>query len=288
MKIVLMTDSCCDLPYSYVKENNIIVLPLTVNLQGENREDDLGRSLTYKDFYNAVRSGEMPTTSQVNEYTYEENFKRYADTETSIIYIGFSSALSGSVNSARLALKEIQQQNLDFDITIIDSKSASLGQGLLVYYACEFIKQGKDKEFVVNWIETNKLKINHWFTVEDLNHLYRGGRVSKTAATLGSLLSIKPILQVDVEGRLIPVSKVKGRKKSLRELLDRVKKNIVNPQAQVVFISHGDCEEDIEELKKQLLEEVGVKDVVVNCIGPVVGTHAGPGTVAVFFQGEKR
>ncbi len=283
-----MTDSCCDLPYSYVEENNIVVLSLTVHLKGEEIKDDLGKSLEYKAFYNIVRQGEMPTTSQVNEYEFENIFKEYANEETNIIYIGFSSVLSGCVNSAYLACKEVLEQHPNWDITVIDSKSASLGQGLLVYYACELLKQGKDKDFVVNWVEENKLKVNHWFTVEDLTHLYRGGRVSKTAATFGSLLNIKPILHVDDEGRLTPVSKVQGRKKSLRDLLDRAKKNIVAPEEQVVFISHGDCEEEIQELKERLLKEIGVKEVITHCIGPAIGSHAGPGTVALFFRGNSR
>ncbi len=288
MKTIIFTDSCCDLPISFVKENNIQVMSIRVNINGKDIPDDLGESISHKNFYNLIREGEMPTTSQVNVNTFEEGFRKFVKEGYSIIYIGFSSALSGCINSARLAKETVLEDMKDADITIIDTKSASMGLGLIVYYATNMLKEGKNKEEIINWIEENKLKINHWFTVDDLNHLKRGGRISSTVAIVGTMLSIKPIMHVDNEGRLIPVSKVKGRKKSIKALQEKLKERIVNPEEQVIFISHGDCLEDAEHLRELILKELNVKDVIINNIGPAVGSHSGPGTVALFFIGNDR
>lgn len=288
MKTILFTDSCCDLPISFVKENNIQVMPIIVNVNGEDIPDDLGRSISHKDFYSLIRNGKLPTTSQVNVDTFERNFRKYVSEGYSIIYIGFSSALSGCVNSARLAKEIIDEEMKDADITIVDTKSASMGLGLLVYYAANMLKEGKNKEDIVNWLEDNKLKVNHWFTVDDLNHLKRGGRVSSTVAIVGTMLSIKPIMHVDNEGRLIPISKVKGRKKSIKALCDKLKEKIVDSENQTIFISHGDCIEEAESLKELILSEIKVKEIIINNIGPAVGSHSGPGTLALFFIGNSR
>ena len=288
MKTIIFTDSCCDLPINFVKENNIQVMSLRVNLKGEEIPDDLGESINYKDFYSLIRNGEMPTTSQANVGEFQERFQKYVNDGYSIIYIGFSSALSGCVNSARLAMENIKLDNENADITIIDSKSASMGLGLLVYYASKMLKEGKGKEEIVNWIEENKLRVNHWFTVDDLNHLKRGGRVSSSVAIVGTMLSIKPIMHVDDEGRLTPVSKVKGRKKSIKVLQEKIVERIVNPEEQIIFISHGDCLEEAEHLKELITSEIKVKDVIINNVGPVIGSHSGPGTMALFFIGDSR
>lgn len=288
MKTVILTDSCCDLPISYVKENDVKVLPIRVSIDKEEFHDDLGQSLGYHEFYEKIRSGKMPTTSQVTSYNFEEAFRSEVEQGNNVLYIGFSSALSGCVNSARVAKKTIEEEFREADITVIDSLCASLGLGLLVYYAIEMRNNNKSKDEIVSWIEENKLKLNHWFTVDDLNHLQRGGRVSKAAAAFGTILSIKPIMHVDNEGRLIPLTKVKGRKKSIRILMEHMKEKVVNPQDQVVFISHGDCEEEAIWLKRLIIEELKVKDVLINPIGAAVGSHSGPGTMALFFMGNNR
>lgn len=288
MKTVIMTDSCCDLKHEYVLENNIFLMKLMVTIGDNEIEDDLGQTLDYKEFYKQIRNGEMPKTAQVNAYTFEEEFEKLVKEGKEIIYIAFSSALSGTYNSACIAKGFIEEKYPEADITIIDSKCASMGLGLLVYYANEMLKSGKSKDEIIKWVEDNKLKLNHWFTVEDLNHLYRGGRVSKTAATVGGLLNIKPVMHVDDEGRLTPVFKVKGRKKSITALFNKVEEMIVNPEEQVIFISHGDCLEEAEILKAKILEKIKVKDVVLNFVGPAVGSHSGPGTLAVFFIGNNR
>lgn len=288
MDTVLLIDSCTDLPQSYVEKNELSFVSLMCNFKGQEYKDDFGKTLKYKEFYAAVRNGEMPSTSQVNVYTYTEIFKEYAIRGKSVIYLGFSSELSGSLNSAKLAKDMVCEEIEDADITVIDSRSASLGEGLLAYYANEMLKSGASKDEIVSWLETNKLRMNHWFTVDDLGHLKRGGRVSGVAAFMGTLLDIKPILHVDDEGKLIPVSKVKGRKKSLKTLFEMLKENIKSPEEQVLAISHGDCIEDAEYLKDMILKEYNVKDVIINEVGPVIGSHTGPGVVALFFLGDKR
>ena len=288
MKTIIFTDSCCDLPINFVKENNIEVMHLRVNIQGRDIPDDLGISIEPKNFYDLIRQGEMPTTSQVNVSTFEENFRKYIKEGYSIIYIGFSSALSGCVNSARIAKENIEEEVNDADITVIDTKSASLGLGLIVYNAVNMLKSGKEKSEIVNWIEDNKLKVNHWFTVNDLYHLKRGGRLSGTVAAVGTILSIKPVMHIDDEGRLIPASKVKGRKKSIKVLKEILVDKIACPEEQTIFISHGDCIEDAEYLKELILNEVKVKEVIINNVGPVIGSHTGPGILALFFMGSNR
>ena len=288
MKTILFTDSCCDLPIGFVKENNIQVMPIRVNINGKDIPDDLGESISHNEFYNLIRNGEMPITSQVNVDAFEREFRKYVNEGYSIIYIGFSSALSGCVNSARLAKELIDEEIKDADITIIDTKSASMGLGLIVYYATNMLREGKSKSDIISWIEDNKLKVNHWFTVDDLNYLKRGGRVSGAVAIIGTMLSIKPIMNVDNEGRLIPESKVKGRKKAIRALYEKLKEKIVDSENQTIFISHGDCMEDAESLEKLILSEINVNEVIINNIGPAVGSHAGPGTVALFFIGNNR
>jgi len=288
MDTVLLIDSCADLPRSYVEKSGLPFISLVCNFKGKEYKDDFGNSLSYKEFYAAVRNGEMPSTSQVNVYVYTEIFKKYAMEGKPIIYLGFSSALSGSLNSAKLAKDMVCEEIPDVDITVIDSKSASLGEGLLAYYANEMLRSGASKDEIVSWLESNKLKMNHWFTVDDLGHLKRGGRVSGTAAFVGTLLDIKPIMQVDDEGKLVPVSKVKGRKKSIKTLFEMLQENIVSPEEQVIAISHGDCLQDAEYLKEMIKKEYKVKDVIINEVGPVIGSHSGPGTLALFFMGSKR
>ncbi|WP_300380677.1 DegV family protein [Clostridium sp.] len=288
MSTVIFTDSCCDLPIEFIKENNIELISLRVKYESEDIPDDLGQSIKYKDFYSKLKNGVTATTSQANAYYFEEEFRKQAKLDKAIIYIGFSSALSGCVNSARIAKEIIEEEMPKADITIIDSKSASLGLGLLVFNATKMLKEGKTKEEIIMWIEENKLKVNHWFTVDDLNHLKRGGRVSSTVAIVGTMLNIKPIMHVDKEGRLIPVAKVKGRKKSIKDLFERLKENAVNIEEQTIFISHGDCLEEAETLRDLILSEYKVKDCIINYIGPVIGSHAGPGTIALFFLGNNR
>ncbi|PKM87396.1 MAG: fatty acid-binding protein DegV [Firmicutes bacterium HGW-Firmicutes-12] len=285
--IVILTDSSSDLPRSFIDTNIVPYFSLICHFKGQEFQDDFGLSINYKEFYDAIREKEMPSTSQVNIQTYLDKFRSYTDKGISVIYIGFSSALSGSLQSALLAKKMVMDENEDADITVIDSMSASLGQGLLVYYAYEMQKNRATKDEIVSWVEDNKLKMNHWFTVDSLDHLKRGGRISSTAAAVGSILNIKPILKIDNEGKLLPFTKVKGRKKSLRLLADLLKERIVAPEEQVIAISHSDCLDEVNYLL-ELLNDYSFKDIIINQIGQVIGSHVGPGTIGLYFIGENR
>ncbi|MGI6684038.1 MAG: DegV family protein [Bacillota bacterium] len=288
MKTMIIGDSCCDLPWEYIEGSRIPIVHYMYLFKGQEYFDDFGKSMSYHDFYHEVRAGEMPTTSQINVHTFEETFEKYVKEGYAIIYVSFSSALSNTYNNAVLAAELLREKYPQTDITVIDTKSASLGEGLILRTAIEMLKEGASKEEIVSWIEENKLKCNHWFTVEDLNHLKRGGRVSGTAAFVGSMLNIKPILHVDNEGRLIPVTKVRGRKKSIKILADMLIERIVDPENQVIGISHGDCLEDALYLKELILDNCPVKDVIINFVGPVIGAHSGPGTLALFFFSQER
>jgi DegV family protein with EDD domain len=288
METVIVIDSASDVPREFVEKNNIPFLPLMVIFKGKEWADDLGKSLPSKQFYDSVRGGEMPSTAQVNVFQFAEEFRKHVKEGKAIICITLSSGLSGTYNSACIARETILEEYKDADVTIVDSKSASGGEGLLVYYAVEMLKNGASKQEIVNWLEENKLRLNHWFTVDDLNHLKRGGRVSSTAALMGTLLDIKPILNVDIDGKLNSVTKVKGRKKSIRTLAEELDKRIEYSEGKVIFINHGDCMEDAKYLEKLILEKHNVKEIIISDIGPTIGTHTGPGVLALFFLGQKR
>lgn len=288
MRTVIIGDSCCDLPGDYISGSQIPILNLMYLFKGKEYFDDFGKSMSYQSFYQGVRGGEMPTTSQTNVHTISEMFEKYVKENIAVIYLSFSSGLSNTYNNAVLARNGLVEKYPGADITVIDTKSASLGEGLLLRHTVEMQKQGAGKEEIVSWVEEHKLKLNHWFTVEDLDHLKRGGRVSGAAAFVGSMLNIKPVLHVDNGGRLIPVTKVRGRKKSIKSLADTLAERIIEPEKQVIAISHGDCLEEAIYLKELIREFCPVKDVIINYVGPVIGAHSGPGTLALFFLGEKR
>lgn len=286
--IKIVTDSSADLPYEWVNEANIDFLSLKLLFNDEEHVDDFGQTLQYKLFYDAIRNGGMSQTSQATVQEFVSLFSALIKKEKKIIYIGFSSGLSGTINSATIAKDIVLNDFPEADISIIDTKCASLGQGLLVYKAVELLKEGCSKEEIVNWIETHKLKMNHWFTVDDLQYLKRGGRIAAVTANVGTLLNIKPVLMVDDEGKLIPYSKVKGRKKAIKVLAEKLSERITNPEQQTIAISHGDCLEDALRLKTLICEKINVKEVIINMVGPVIGSHSGPGTLALFFLSESR
>lgn len=288
MKIKLFTDSASDLPLSYIEEHNIGVACLEVNIQGQFIPDDLGQTMPHKRFYELLRSGETTSTSQVNIHTFEELFEEAVKEGYAIIYIGLSGGLSGTVNSATTARMNILEKYPEADITVIDSKSASLGQGLLVTRACEMLEAGYSKQEIIDWVEANKLKVIHAITVDDLNFLKRGGRISATTAAIGGMLGIKPSIKFDNEGKVIPGAKLKGNKNALRHLMNQVIEKGVDLEHQTLFICHADVEEHAQTLKQMILEKVAVKDVMINYIGTVVGTHGGPGAMAIMFLGTER
>lgn len=288
MKIKLFTDSASDLPLAYIKERNIGVACLEVNIQGEFIPDDLGQTMSHKRFYELLRSGEKNSTSQVNIHTFEELFEEAVKEGYAILYIGLASGLSGTVNSAIAARANILEKYPEADISVVDSKSASLGQGLLVTKACEMMEAGHTKQEIVDWIEANCLKVIHAITVDDLNFLKRGGRISGATAAIGGMLGIKPSIKIDNEGKVIPGAKLKGNKNALKYLMNQVVEKGVDLEHETVFICHGDVEDNAQTLKQMILEKVAVKEVVINYIGAVVGTHGGPGAMAVMFLGTER
>lgn len=288
MSVVIVTDSTCDLPLSYIRDNNIEFLGLTVLLQDKETTDDLGETFLYKDFYDLLRKGEVATTSQVNSYSFSQVFRRHIEAGSTILYLGFSSALSGTYNSAYLARQEILQEYPEADITVIDTLAASCGQGLLVYYACEMLKNGNPIKDIIQWIEDYKLKVAHIFTVDDLDHLKRGGRISGAAAFVGSLLSIKPLLYVNDKGELVPYDKARGRKKAIRAMAEELAKHIQSPKQQTIFISHGDCIQEATDLANIIRDNINVKDIIISTVGTTIGSHSGPGTLALFFLSDTR
>ena len=231
----------------------------------------------------------MSTTSQINVETFREVAGKMARDGFDVLYVGFSSGLSGTFNSARIAFEDLSAEYPEHKFLAVDSLCASMGEGLLVYHAAQQQKAGRSIEETARWLEENKLHLAHWFTVDDLMFLFRGGRVSKTSAWAGTLLNIKPVMHVDDEGHLIPLEKVRGRKKSLKALVDHMEATAIQPVSeQTVFITHGDCREDAEYVADLVRERFGVRDVVINYVDPVIGAHSGPGTMALFFLASER
>lgn len=288
MGIKIITDSSCDLAREYIDDNNIGLLSLVLNLNGKVVKDDLGKTLSYKDFYGQMREGATPTTSQVNAHEFEEEFLEHVKNGDSIICITISSALSGTFNSANIAKNNILEEYPDAKILLVDSLSVASGEGLLVVKACEMRDRGANAEEIVTWLEENKKKIIHSFVVDSLSHLKRGGRISGATAAIGGLLNIKPSLYIDNDGKVAQGEKIKGKKKVLRFLVNEVKEKATNNENETLYICHGDCLEDAKALKNMILEEVKFKNVVINYVGNVIGAHAGPGALAVLFLGKNR
>lgn len=285
---VITTDNTADLPYSYYKQHDIEYMYLTYQMEGETYGKQ--NELEYKDFYERMRKGSMPTTSQVNSEEAKEVLRPILAQGKDILHLAFSSGLSGSYNSVRMAAEELREEFPDRKIVVIDSLCASLGEGLFVDKAVEMKEEGKSLEENAAWLEENKLNFCHVFTVDDLFHLHRGGRVSKVAAVVGTMINLKPLLHVDNEGHLIPLKNVRGRRKSLSGLVSMMEERIGDwkDKNTKIFISHGDCQEDAEYVAKLVREKFGYETFLINTIGATIGAHAGPGTVALFFLGEYR
>lgn len=286
---IIITDSASDFSPKMIETLGIGIIPIEFQMKGKtyfNYPDE--RDLSTKEFYRIIREGQTATTSQVTIQRYMDYFEEVLKRSRDILYIAFSSGLSGSCGCAMLAAKELKEKYPGSRIEVVDSLCASLGQGLLVYHAAMEKKKGKSMDEVIHWLEENKLNLCHWFTVDDLNHLKRGGRVSPATAFFGTMLNIKPVLHVDNEGHLIPVGKVRGRKASLDALVEHMSQTAINPKEQVVFISHGDSEADAKYVADQVKAKFRPKEIYINSIGPVIGAHSGPGTMALFFLGSKR
>lgn len=286
---IITTDTTADLPESYIQEKGLGIMSLSYTIDGETY--DRSHELPVKEFYDKMRNGSMPTTSQVNPDGAKKVFlDMMTQHDADVLHIAFSSGLSGSYNSARIGAEELAEEYTAHKVTVIDSLCASLGEGLLVHKALENQKKGMSLEENAKWLEENKLHLVHNFTVDDLFHLHRGGRVSKTAAVLGTMINLKPILHVDNEGHLIPLSKVRGRKKSLIALVDSMEKQMgsYRDQNDIIFISHGDCEEEAQYVADLVKQRFGIESFLINYVGPTIGAHSGPGTMALFYLGEYR
>lgn len=289
MSYVIVTDSAANLPEDMIDQYEIYILSLSFLVDGEVFAGYVkGQTTDLAKFYGMMRDKKNIKTSLVNVEDAIELCTALLEDKKDILYIGFSSGLSGTYQAVSLCLEELKEAYPERKIYYVDSLSAALGEGLLVHYAVEMKKAGKSMEAVYQWVLDNRLNLCHWFTVDDLFFLKRGGRVSATAAALGTALSIKPVMHVDNEGHLIVMEKARGRRKSLDALVTHMEETATNPEEQVVYISHGDCLEDAEYVARQVKEKLNVKEVMVRVLDPVIGAHSGPGTVALFFVGTKR
>ena len=282
---VIMTDSSCDLPLSVAEQMGVSVIPLEINMEGNikfNNEIDI------KEFYEYLRQKHGAKTSAVNMDRFIEAFEPIVSAGNDLLYIGFSSGLSATFVAGKNAAEELSEKYPDRKIIAIDSLCASLGQGLLVKLAVDKKNSGATIDEVAAYIEEEKLHLAHWFTVDDLFFLKRGGRISATTAVLGTVLQFKPVLHVDNEGHLINMTKVRGRNASIAALLDKMKETAIDPAAQTIYISHGDCYDDAKKLADMVTAEYGITDILINEVGPVIGAHSGPGTLALFFLAKER
>jgi len=283
MGIKIITDSASDIPLELVKKMGIDVLPLSVFLGNIEYKD--GETIKPKELYDNMRAGKVYKTSQVSPQAFKDRFREYAEKNEACIYLAFSSELSGTYQSSLIAKKEILEEYPNFDITIIDTKCASGGLGLVVLKAAQMAAEGASKEDIVKMSEFNSKHMEHIFTVDDLEYLYRGGRVSGTAAFIGSMLNIKPVLHVE-EGRLVPLEKVRGRSKVLKRMIEIMEARGVNLEDQTIGITHGDDIDIAMKAKEMIEERFGSKDFVIGDVGCAVGAHSGPGTLAIFFLNE--
>ncbi len=292
MSYWIVTDACCDLTTEYIRtQRDFTVVPMSYQIDGQVYELDPakdGVAESCQSFYAMLRKGKVATTFQINQQGWVEALSPILEQGCNILVIVFSSGLSGTCNAALAAQKELKDKYPERVVCVVDGLSASAGQGLLTRYALQNRDAGMSLEENAAWTKENATNTVHWFTVDDLQFLRRGGRVSTTSAYLGSMLKIKPVLNVDTEGKLIPKEKVQGRKRSLRTLLEKARENALEPEKQTMLISHGDSEEDAHWLGDKLKAELKVPQVEYSYIGPIVGSHAGPGTVALFFMGKGR
>ena len=282
----IITDSCCDFPRAMYDRLGLTMVPLSVEFRGEvtlDRNDD-----SLKTMYDGLRAGESARTSAVNPDTWVKAMEPHLREGADVLVLAFSSGLSTTYQSAVIAAEELKEKYPHRRIRVVDTLCASLGQGLLAYHVCRLRDQGASLESAADWAESHKQNLCHWFTVDDLMHLKRGGRVSAATAMVGTMLQIKPVLHVDEEGHLVNVAKARGRKASIEALAKKLAELGAGFDNRTVFLSHGDCIGDARYLENLLKEKYGVEEVLISYVGSVIGSHAGPGTLALFFMGEHR
>ena len=290
MDFEIVTDSSCNLSEDMIDELGVHILPLVFMSEGKEYRSYLkGEKTDLKQFYTMMREGKVFTTSLPNMADAEALLRGLLESGRDVLYLGFSSALSGTYEAVRLLCTQLAAEFPERTVRAVGTLAASGGQGLLVYHACKHAQAGASLEETARWVEENRLHLAHWFTVDDLMFLLRGGRVSKVSAYMGTMLNIKPVMHVDDEGRLIPVEKVRGRKKAIQGLVKHMEETAQKPVAdQPVFITHGDCPEDVEYLCDLIRKKFGDVQITVNYVDPVIGAHSGPGTLALFFLAEHR
>ncbi len=289
MGFEIVTDSSSNLTDELIQQYRLHILSLMFRVNDkEYYSYEKGKKTDLKQFYTMMRNKEEITTTLIDINVCTPIFEEILRAGNDLLYIGFSSALSGSYQAAAMVLEDLKVSYPDRRILSVDTLGASLGEGLLVYHAAKLREQGKNIDEVYEWVLNNRLHLCHWFTVDDLFFLKRGGRVSGAAAVLGTILGVKPIMHMDNEGRLILVEKTRGRKRSLDMLVDRMERTAIEPQSQTVFITHGDCIEDAEYVAEQVRKRLKVTDILINYVDPVIGAHSGPGTIALFFLGTER
>lgn len=285
----IFTDSTADLSQELVDLLDVMVVPTDVTIGGKTYRDFPDeRELKKADFYAMMRGGEMPTTAVINPERFIEYFEPVLRDGFDILHLVFSSGLTTTMQNSLIAAEELKEKYPDSDILVVDTRAVSLGKGLLTYYAAGMKKDGKTKEEIADWVLQTRDHVCHWFTVDDLDHLKRGGRISGTSAAIGGVLNIKPIMHVSIEGKLEPTDKVRGRKTALEALLKKIETTAQNIEDQTMFFVHGDCADECDYLVEECKKRFGVKTVYSNWIGPVIGAHAGPGAIALFFIGSKK
>jgi len=289
MTFAIVTDSAANLTNELIDRYDLSILSLLFRvgdkefysyIKGE--ENDIFK------FYTMMRNKETITTSQVNREDAYKMFDKLLEEGKDVLYIGFSSALSGSYQAGYLAMEDLRKKYPERKFYAVDTLAASLGEGLLVTYAADLRAAGKSIDEVHQWLLDNRLHLCHWFTVDDLFYLKRGGRISATAAIVGSMLHIKPVMHVDNTGKLVPVTKVRGRKNALDALVNAMEKTAIDAKDNLVYISHGDCLEDAQYVADQINKKMHPRDILIHYVDPVIGAHSGPGTVALFFLGTER
>lgn len=283
---IITVNSTVDTGKEWLEERNVPVIPLKYTIDGQEYTDMYG--LSDKEFFQKLREGKMSVTSQINPEEAKEMLEPYVKEGKDVLHLAFSSALSGTCNSMKIAAEELQEEYPEAKVIVVDTLCACMGEAMLLYYALKQKEAGKTIEEVAQWVEENKLHVCHNVTVDDLFHLHRGGRVSKTAAVLGTMVKVKPIIHMDDNGALQVIGKERGRKKSLHKIVDMAVERSKGWENEIIMITHGDCLEDAEYVAKLVREKMGVENVFIHNIGTVIGSHTGPGVVATFCMGNKR
>lgn len=284
----IVTDSGADMPESYYLENGVECVQLGFTMNNVNYGGEDGEKIDVRDFYQKLRDGAMPTTYQVTSESAKGHIEKFLKAGQDVLILTFSSALSGTSGSFQVAARTLLEEYPERKVLVVDSLCASMGEGLFLDYVLKFAETGKTIEETRDYAESIKLKICHHFTVDNLFHLKRGGRVSSVTAIVGTILKIKPVMHVSDEGKLVAIGKAMGRKKSLHTIVDNMFESMVGEEDGPIFISHGDCMEDVEYVKSLILERKPDAKITVHYVGSVIGTHSGPGTLALFNLGTHR